>query len=255
MADKDDNIQIFIRSVPRVTELSLRAHILLVGYFLYQSGLSDFSPTKLKNAFLKARLPYPIDKINDTLKELTRGDKASLISNKKDAYTLSIYGDEEIKTYLKNKPQIETGIEPLKNILLKLPDGSQKTFLTEAVSCAETKSFRASIVMTWLFVMDRLQDYTLTKKKTDFNTAMMKRSDAKKLKSINTKDDFADLKEKTFIEILRSGSIITKGAKKILDAKLDVRNDCAHPSDLIIKESTVIEFVETLLANIVDKYK
>lgn len=252
MQANDKNIQTFIRSIPNIASLSLRAHILLVGYYLYNSGTPEFSPLILKNAFLKVRLPYNSDKVNSTLKELSTGDKSPLISRKKDKYVISIYGDEEIKVYLKNKPQIETGITSLKDLLLKVNNNNQRLFLGEAISCAEARSYRASIVMMWLFAIDHLQEYVMNKKLLYFNKAMSKNP---RLKSIKTKDDFADLRESVFIEILRSADIISKGVKKILDTKLDTRNICAHPSDIVIKESTVVEFIDTLVENVILKYK
>jgi len=253
MQSNDKDIINFIRSIPNITQLSLRAHILLVGYHLYNSGVSEFSPLILKNTFFKARLPYS-GKVDSTLKELSAGDRSPLIPKKKNKYVISIYGDEEIKVYLKNKPQIQTGITSLKDLLPKVKDNNQRLFLNEAISCAEERSYRASIVMTWLFVIDHLREYVMKKKLSDFNKAISKSSSAKKLKTITKKENFEDLRESIFIEILRSASIISRGIKKILDAKLDTRNMCAHPSDIIIKESTVVEFIDNLVENVVLKY-
>lgn len=256
MLIEKQNFQVFILSVPQITKLSLRAHILLVAYYLYHSsGQPDFSQTILRNNFLTARLPYDEKRVKGQFQELLKGDKASIINMKHGRYTLSIYGDEEVKTYLKSKPQIETGILALKELMAKIQDENQKAFLAEAISCAEMKSFRSAIVMTWLFVVDHLQEYVLRKEKIDFNNAMSQRSDAEKLHLINTKDDFEYLKESIFIEILQSANIITKTVKRILSTKLDTRNTCAHPANIIIKESAVVEFVETLVDNVVLKYK
>lgn len=251
---EDKSIATFIASVPQVTQLSQRTHILLVAYYLYNSGSKDFSPIVLKNSFLKARLPFP-DKIDNNLAELSSGSNPPLLRLKDNKYVLSIYGDNELKAYLKDKPGVETGVGILKELLTKIKNENQRTFLSEAIVCAEKRAYRASIIMTWLFVMDHLQEYILNSKKKlqDFNTAMSKRTDTKKL-SIQAKDDFADLREGVSIEIMHSAGIITKGIKKILLNKLDTRNDCAHPSDIIIREITVVEFIDTLVNNVIAKY-
>lgn len=253
MQDDDNDIQAFIRSIPNVTQLSLRAHILLVGYYLFNSGFSEFSLLNLKNNFIKARLPYIPSKVKNALRELSAGDKSQLIIKGNNRYVISIYGDEEIKIYLKNKPHIETGITSLKDMLPKIRDNNQKLFLGESISCAENRSYRAAIIMTWVFVINHLQEYVINSNLSDFNNALLNRSE--KLKNISKKDDFEILKESVLIEILRSANIISKGAKKILDSKLDIRNSCAHPSDIVIKESTVVEFIDSLIENIILKYR
>lgn len=255
MIAKEKDIEAFIRSIPSISQLSLRAHILLIAYHLSNTSKKpEFSLRILKNIFLKARLPFNADKASSVLKELITVDKSPLIQKGKGKYLLSIYGDEEIRVYLKNKPQIETEISALKDLIVKVKDSNQKLFLGEAISCAENRSYRASIIMTWLFVIDHLQEYVIDGKLSEFNNAMTLRTDCKKL-TIKTKEDFEDLKESVFIEILCSANIITKAIKKVLHAKLDTRNSCAHPSNIVIKESMVVEFIDSLIENIVLKYQ
>ena len=95
-----------------------RTHILLLACYIYNSGVDNFSPIILKNAFLKARLPVPAS-IDTKLAELSSGDKPPLIKTQS-RFVLSIYGDGELKSYLKDKPQIETGVEVLKELLTKV---------------------------------------------------------------------------------------------------------------------------------------
>lgn len=251
MDGKDQDISSFFRSIPNITQLSPRAHILLVAYYISNhSRVPEFSSLILKNAFIKARLPYNHEKVSSLLKELSTGDKDPLMQKTKNKYLISIFGDEEVKIYLKNKPQIETGVSILNDLLGKVKDNNQRLFLREAISCGENRAYRASIIMTWLFIVDHLQKYVIKHKLAKFNKAMSVRPDCKKLSAITNSEDFASLKEATFIEILKSANIVTKGVKKVLIAKLDTRNTCAHPSNIIIKESSVVEFIDTLIENV-----
>ena len=75
-----------------------------------------------------------------------------------------------------------------------------------------------------------------------------------KVASIVTRDDFGDVPENKFIELLRAASIISNDVRKILDQKLGTRNSCAHPSGVLIKGSKVIDFVEDLVENVLLKY-
>lgn len=254
MNEDKKNIATFIASVPNITQLSPRTHILLLAYYLVNSGLKNFSSLVLKNSFLKARLPLP-DKIDNKLVEISSGLKPALIKTQ-NKYVLSIYGDNELKSYLKDKPQIETSVEALRELLTGVKNDNQKTFLSEAIVCAEKRAYRAAIVMTWLFVINHMQEYVLNNQKrlSDFNVAMSKRSDTQKMGPVKVKDDFTNLRESVCIELMYFADIISKGVKKILVNKLDTRNDCAHPSDVIFREVTVLEFIDTLITNVVLKY-
>lgn len=246
------SIEVFIRSVPNITKLPPSKQILLIGHYIFHAGNKYFTPTTLKNAFVKARLQCPIA-IGTELETLSKGNQAPLLFLRKGKYTLSRHGDEEVKTYIKNTPQVEHSLDILRNLIPKIKGKNQESFLNDAILCAEIGLNRAAIVMTWLLVIDHLEEYILKKKKQNFNVALSQRPNCK-LK-IKNKDDFSDLRESILIEVMRTAKIINKDAKRILDAKLDIRNTCAHPSDTIIPQSKVIDFVEDLILNIVLKYR
>ncbi len=69
-----------------------------------------------------------------------------------------------------------------------------------------------------------------------------------------TRDDFGDIPEGKFIELLRASGIISNDVRKILDQKLGTRNSCAHPSGISINRSKVIDFVEDVIENVILKY-
>ncbi|GAG33255.1 unnamed protein product, partial [marine sediment metagenome] len=186
----------------------------------------------------------------------SQGKSAPLLSpTKKGEYSLSLYGIDEAERHLKDEPQIQRGTEMLKNLLPKILNKDQRLFLGEAITCAEKDLKRASIIMTWIFVMEHMQDFVIANKKAEFNIALSKRSDIKKCPRINTKDDFSDLKESVFIEVMRAAKIVSAGVYKILNEKLTIRNTCSHPSDIIIHESKVVNFIEDLIDNVALKYK
>ena len=155
------------------------------------------------------------------------------------------------KEFSESKPKRKIS-KTLRGLLSKIKDKNKIIFLEEAVSCYEIKAYRASIILTWLLVMDHIHEYVFNKKLSEFNVALSKQK--LKIKNIKKKDDFLELKESKFIEICRSASIITGDSKKILDEKLGIRNSCAHPNDVIIKESKATNYIEDLIHNIISKY-
>jgi len=150
-----------------------------------------------------------------------------------------------------DKPK-RTVSKKLRDLLRKVELSQNRTFLSEAISCYEIGAYRAAIVMTWLLVVDNLHEYILAHKLIEFNTALTLQN--LKLKKIMAKEDFNELKEVKFIEIARSANIISNDVRKILDEKLGTRNTCAHPNNIIVKESKATSFIEDLVDNVLLKY-
>jgi hypothetical protein len=115
----------------------------------------------------------------------------------------------------------------LRGILFKIPPSAKRKFLEEAINCYEVGACRASIIMTWILIMDTLQEYILAEKLNEFNSALS-RQQGLRINRITSIDDFTELNEAKFIEICRSATIITHDIRKILDEKLGFRNSCAH---------------------------
>jgi hypothetical protein len=67
-------------------------------------------------------------------------------------------------------------------------------------------------------------------------------------------DDFSELPESKFIELMRSANIISNDVRKILDEKLGTRNSVAHPSGIIFTGHKTTEFALDIINNILFKY-
>ncbi len=170
-------------------------------------------------------------------------------------YCLERKRKNEIKSSLNlNKPFVETN-KTLRDLLPIIQNKSEKEFLREAISAFEVKAFRASIVMTWLLVLDHLFEHILSLRLTDFNDELVKVRDRRvKVSEIKVKDDFSDIPENKFIEICRAARIISNDVRKILDEKLGIRNSVAHPSNIVVKPSKAFNFIEDLVDNVILKY-
>ena len=148
----------------------------------------------------------------------------------------------------------ETSAE-LRALELKLPTGSKRTFLSETIDCFEIGAYRAAIVMCWLLTLDHLHELVLKHHLGEFNSELAKVTDKRvKVSRVSIRDDFSDIPENKFIELLRSSGVVSNDVRKILDEKLGTRNSCAHPSAVTIKRSKVIDFVDDLVENVLLKY-
>ncbi len=143
----------------------------------------------------------------------------------------------------------------LRRLETKLTPGLQKQFLKETIDCFEVGANRAAIVMCWILAIDHLQDIVLKKHLNEFNDELAKVTDRRvRVSKVTSRDDFGDIPENKFIELLRASNVISNDVRKILDMKLGIRNTSAHPSGIQIKSSKVIDFIDDLIENVILKY-
>ncbi len=196
------------------------------------------------------------------LKALSRGRNSPLLKGVSTNYSMSLAGLREVESYLTADTRRPAAVEDylnsalpyLEKLISKVGEDNKRRFLAEAVACLGVGAKRATVVMTWLVTLDHMYDYILAKKLIDFNNALGKRSDRIGKMKIQSKDDFADLKESVFMEVCRSAKIISNDVRKILDEKLDIRNTCAHPSTVEIHDSKVVNVVEDLVENVIARF-
>lgn len=232
--------------------LSQKEQVKLMGYFWSIENQSQkFNSKDIKIAFEKENLKLPSN-ISDCFLKLTK-DKPQKILQNKDGFSFERNARKELDIIYQNNPHIKQTSSTLRGLISKLTGIEQQSFLEEAISCFEIKSYRASIVMTWLLAMDTIYEYVIANKLVEFNQAVQAHGKYKKI-TFSLKDQFTDIKETDFLELLRTGKIITNDVRKILEEKLDFRNTCAHPNSIIIKYSKAISFIEDLVENVISKF-
>ena len=247
------SLSAFFLSLPNLKDLSVRSRILLVAHHLLQTGRTNFRSGELAQAFADSGIPTP-EQIEARLSKLSRGKSAPIMKFGPGTYALSVFGQKELQDYLGATQGAGPGQTALTSLVGKISGDAEQRFLAEAIACVEVRARRAAVVMIWAMTVDHLERYVLSRKLPEFNGAWARRTDNRG-RTITTQDDFLEIRdESTFIEILRSATIITNDVRKILDEKLGFRNTCAHPNDIVIPESKVLAAVEDLVYNVVLKY-
>ena len=137
--------------------------------------------------------------------------------------------------------------------LTKIQNPDVSAFVEEAIECLEYRLLRSAVVMAWVAAVGVLYEHVLTKKLADFNKAGQAKLQ-NKWKAVTTFDDFADLKEKDFIELSESSSVFGKSIKKELENCLNLRNGCGHPNALSIGEPRVVTHIDQLIRNVFEKF-
>lgn len=138
--------------------------------------------------------------------------------------------------------------QSLRALLPKLKSEDARTFITEAIVCAEQSLFRAAVVLSWVGAIALLYDAVISKHLAAFNAEATRRDP--KWKPAKTADDLGRMKEATFLEITFAVSIIGKNVKQELDGCLKLRNGCGHPNSLKIGPNKVAAHLETLALNV-----
>jgi hypothetical protein len=245
----------FYNSIENVETLRQRDLIDLFTYYLtVEAGETVATATKINKCFSDCDLPLPV-RTSTHLSEGTRSRPVKFVrvSGSENGYKLERNFRENLSKRLgAEKVVAQTSVE-LRRLEASISTGPKKDFLTETIDCFEAGADRATIVMCWILVLDHLFEYVFCQRLAEFNSALANSPD-KRIKKIISRDDFAELKEKKFIEVCRAADIITNDVRKILDDKLGTRNSCAHPSGIKIKRSKVIDFVDDLITNVVLKY-
>ena len=226
-----------------------------IDYFCYFltsiSGKSGVFPKDIQKCFIKLSIKE-YSRLPQYLSENVRDSKGKYTKTK-DGYRLERRTFDEINMAVKNEPVKIQVSNQLEELIPKIKDSNEKSFLVEAINCYRVESNRATIILTWILAVDHLQNYIFGNKLNDFNTALSKNPD-KKISKIVSYDNFGDLNESKFIEITRSAGIISNDTRKILDEKLGIRNSAAHPSSISFSTHKTTEFILDIVTNILLKY-
>ena len=238
------------------SEISL-SNTEMIDYFVYFLTVvkksSGARPVELEECFALSHLHPP--GVSQYLSTRSRGRNPKLLRDKL-GYRLSRARKEEIeaKANLNFGPVVQVS-QSLRELLTRLPEGSEREFLREVIACYEVGAYRATVVMGWILTIDHLYELVLARHLTAFNAELAKVTDRRvKVGIVARKDDFSDIPEDVFIRLLRSSGIISNEVRKILETKLGIRNSSAHPSGVSVSQSKATDFLEDLTLNVMQKH-
>ncbi len=227
----------------------------LVGYFAYFLTEIAAKPSAFRKDIDQCFTDCDLAAPKNTAMYLSRGLNAKpprYIKAATTGYRLHRQYRDQISERLGKFRMKAATSQELRKLAAKISDPQEKDFLSETISCFESGARRAAIIMCWIMTIDHLYRFIHSQKLAEFNAALAKNPD-KKLNIIIKQEDFGELKEVKFIELVRAAGIISNDQRKILDVSLGIRNSCAHPSVIVVPESKVIATIEDLVLNIVLK--
>lgn len=252
MSINAQKLKLYIETISNFEKLKLEEQIIVFGYYVQQNEkLSNFNHKIIQQCFELSDF-YPPTNIASRLQKLEA--KHWLVKNN-GSYRLERTILKSIECDILGKPQlkiISTKLENLSN-LLKTPE---KEYVNEVIGCLRINAYRAAIVLMWSICISHLRNYVIDYKITEFNNALSNhpKNSIKKL-SISKYDDFEDVGDNDFLEILKILKITTKNQHKLLKEKLDIRNTYAHPNTLTLTDNKTNSFIEDLVNDIITKIK
>ena len=252
MSISKGKLEAFIENISDFESLILEDKILVFGYYLQKKEKSDnFNHKPIEECFSLLDFRKPSN-INSRLRGL---ESKKMLVEHEIGYRVERTKVKSIETEILGKPKLKEISANLEKLpaLLKKPESD---YVTEVLNCLKVESYHAAIVLMWVLTMSHLQNYVFDYKLAEFNTALSKHSKYnKKSFSITKIDDFEEIKESDFLELLKTSSITSKGRHKLLNEKLGIRNTYAHPSSLTLTDTKTISFIEDLINDIITKIK
>lgn len=223
-----------------------------IAYCLTANNDEAVTAGAIGNAMHDLRLK-PYKRLRQYLSENASDAKGKYVKIKTGGYRLTKARYDEIDRLVKQEPTKVAVSSQLTDLVDRVSDGSEKSFLAEAINCYRIEAYRGFIIMVWIVTMDHLQKHIFANFLAEFNAALAKNPD-KKIKKIVNYDDFSDLPESKLIELARSAGVISNDVRKLLDEKLGTRNSAAHPSGIKISGHKATEFAIDVLDNVLLKY-
>lgn len=216
---------------------------------------------------LEHKFKLSSDVISDMSEQMKRLHVLSRPNNRKSSY------EEALGNALKNfknrfvLPIQQTAIEvetifDLRKLIEELSDAEDSEYLQEAIDCANAGYRRASVVMGWCAVIDRIQKRIQSLGFAKFNAASrsVKNQSSGKYKrwnkefSVTSLADLQEIFDRDLIVVVENmGLLDGNQAERLNDVDLRWRNQSVHPTSPPIEDPHLVAFftdiVRMVLAN------
>jgi len=243
-------IESYVEAISNFEKLNLEQQIIVFGYYLQKKEKRpNFEHKIIQKCFelIDSSIPKNIASRLQKLEE-----KHWLVKNN-GGYRVERTILKSCEANILGQPQLKIISSKLESLptLLKTPE---KEYVSEVIGCLRIDAYHASIVLMWSITISHLRNFIIDHKVLEFNTALLKhpKNSLKKL-SISKYDDFENIGDHDFLEILNSLNIISKNQHKLLKEKLDIRNTYAHPNTMTLTVNKTNSFIEDLVNDIITK--
>jgi hypothetical protein len=196
-------------------------------------GANGMTGAEIKTALRQAKIPNAKKiNVNDVINKSapfvhSPGGKESGAF----VFELTDTGEKHVRELL-DLPAPDLGVQQdvsaLRALSDKISDETVKGFIEEAITCLRANALRAALVFLWSGAIRTLHEEALTKGEATVNGAIQKQ--APKAREVKKVEDFAWIKDRTFLDACPDMNVLDKGEKDTLVEALNLRNRCGHPT-------------------------
>jgi hypothetical protein len=245
-------LESFVGSVENFNELTAARQNELLLYFLTEVEGATFATASDVDA-MRDTLNLQRFRTAQDLSERTRKTRGSdpRFVKKNRGYALDRRVVEDIRVLTDTRPARKVLARELEKLLESVPSGPRRDYLVEALGCFQSNYMRAAVILAWCVSYDVLRDWLFTRHLDELS----KRTQSwKKPLTISRMEDFAELTERTVVDLGRDIRAFTKEEHKVIVGLLDRRNSYAHPTGRTISPAAVESFIEESINEIVKKF-
>jgi hypothetical protein len=161
------------------------------------------------------------------------------------------YRDDLKKHERDPEPEKKEVSQQLAELVAKITDSQEASFLEETIRCQRVDANRAAIVMAWNLAFHHVRTWILSKHLTAFNAELTSRyrMKTKTHDAVSGHDDFPD-GEWFVLEVCRAAGFLDSHRFGILEGALKKRNRYAHPSPAKASGPEATGHVAELLKNV-----
>jgi integrase len=146
---------------------------------------------------------------------------------------------------LQESPAGFAGAEALHALSQSIEDDLVRGFIEEALLCFDSGALRAGIVFLWSGAIRTLHERAMKLGPRVVNAAILRQDG--RARSVRKVDDFAWIKDRTFLDAAPDMGLLDKSQKGQLLRALELRNDCGHPAKYIAREAKTRSYIEDVV--------
>jgi hypothetical protein len=239
----------FFNKRPAIAVGGIEVQLLAVAWFMVtHENHEEFTSTDIMNRLKEVGIPYrEIPTVALRLSDLPGERLLSRSEGSTTFYRLSFNSRRLLDTTYADCVETPSAIVTA-SIIADLPKQYPSLkgcpYWDELSLCHGVKAYRATVIMAWNLIYNRLCDHIVTndQRREAFNLAAQK--------TILKRDDFAEYREADVIAWARKAKVIDPNSCTILAERLKKRNIFAHASGKIPIPQDVDTFIEDLMRNV-----
>lgn len=155
---------------------------------------------------------------------------------------------------LQTQPKGASRVSLLSAVLADLPSGAESAYLKEAIECARHDYYRASVVLGWCAVIDRIHRSIEKAGFAKFNISSSTMASQttgrfKKFKAVQNVSSLSEIREvfdNIILWILEGMGFIDNNQHTRLRSCFEMRCQCSHPGDAPVTEYNLMSYFSDL---------